>query len=150
MINGVGDLLAQVVGDEFDIVSFDPRGVARSTPKVMFFDGVGRGEREVWGVDFLDVIRGGPGDKNGNVEGENGRSIERTWARAVVKNELAGERAGDWLGNINTEQTAHDMLSIVRAFGRKKLMYWGFSYGTILGSTFAALFPVRAWYISSK
>ncbi len=135
-------MLAQVLGLEFDIVGFDPRGVARSTPKVMFFDNVGRGERETWAGANVDVLRGGASDQNDDVEGEKGQSIERAWARAVVANKLAGERAGEWLGNINTEQTAHDMLSIVKAHGREKLMYWGFSYGTILGSTFAALFPV--------
>ncbi|EKM82169.1 hypothetical protein AGABI1DRAFT_112269 [Agaricus bisporus var. burnettii JB137-S8] len=135
LVNKLGDDLALVVGEGFDVVSFDPRGVARSTPKVNFFDGPG--ERAAWG-DTLDVIRGGPNDE---LQGESGRSIEKTWARAVVTNKLVGERGGDWLGNINTEQTAHDMLSIVKAYGREKLMYWGFSYGTILGSTFAALFP---------
>lgn len=59
-----------------------------------------------------------------------------------MTNKLVGERGGEWLGNINTEQTAYDMLSIVKAYGREKLMYWGFSYGTVLGATFAALFPV--------
>jgi pimeloyl-ACP methyl ester carboxylesterase len=141
----LGDLLAQVVGEEFDVVGFDPRGVARSTPKVTFFEGqgLGAGEREVW-ADYLSVIRSGSDDE---LDGESGRSLEKTWARAVVMNKLVSERAGDWLGNINTEQTAYDMLSIVKAYGREKIQYWGFSYGTILGSTFAALFPVCQAYL---
>lgn len=148
LVYGIGDLLAKIVGDEFDVVGFDPRGVARSTPKVTFFDGVSRGEREIWSLDMLDVIRGGPNDKDLGVEGAKGKSVEETWARALVRNGLAGENAGEWLGNVNTEQTAYDMLSIIKAFGREKLMYWGFSYGTVLGSTFAALFPVSTHCIS--
>lgn len=138
----MGDLLAQVLGDEFDLVSFDPRGVRRSTPKVTFFGDAGRGEREAWTGSNIDILRGGGQAETRDSDGERGQSVERTWGRAVVANKLAGERGGEWLGNINTEQTAYDMLSIVKAYGREKLMYWGFSYGTVLGSTFAALFPV--------
>lgn len=140
-INRLGDLLAQVVGEEFDVVGFDPRGIARSTPKVTFF-GAQEGEREVWTTNNQGVIRSASDD----LEGESGKSVEKTWAHAVVTNKLVEERGGDWLGNINTEQTAYDMLSIVKAYGREKLQYWGFSYGTILGSTFAALFPVCQRY----
>lgn len=143
LLLGTGDLLAQILGDEFDLVSFDPRGVGRSTPKVQFYDQPGRGEREVWGTSGLDAIRGGAGDRFRDIKGESGKSLEATWAHAVASNVQAGERAGEWLGNVNTEQTAYDMLSIVKAHGREKLMYWGYSYGTVLGSTFASLFPVR-------
>lgn len=141
LLHRVGDLLAQILGNEFDLVSFDPRGVSRSTPKVSFFDPPGRGEREVWDQNIFSVIRGGASDPFRNITGEGGDSLESTWARAVASNKLAKERGGEWLGNTNTEQTAYDMLSIIKAYGRDKLMYWGFSYGTVLGSTFASLFP---------
>ncbi|KAJ3563107.1 hypothetical protein NP233_g9157 [Leucocoprinus birnbaumii] len=140
-LNLAGDMLAQVLGDEFDLVSFDPRGVARSTPKILFLDSPGRGEREVWDSDPLGVIRDGAGDPFRNVTGEKGNTLEWLWARAVTTNKQAEARNGEWLGYVNTEQTAHDMLSIVNASGRDKLAYWGFSYGSLLGMTFASLFP---------
>ncbi|KAJ7441123.1 hypothetical protein FB451DRAFT_1299085 [Mycena latifolia] len=34
------------------------------------------------------------------------------------------------------------MLRIVQAHGLDKLQYWGFSYGTVLGPTYASIFPV--------
>ncbi len=142
-IHQAGDLLAQALGEEFDLIGFDPRGVGRSTPKVAFFDTSSKGEREVWSGPSVDIFRGEIKDMNFDIDGEKGQTIERAWARTVVMNKLAEERGGEWLGNVNTEQTAYDMLSIVKAYGREKLMYWGFSYGTVLGSTFAALFPVR-------
>ncbi|EEB97406.1 hypothetical protein MPER_03282, partial [Moniliophthora perniciosa FA553] len=38
---------------------------------------------------------------------------------------------------------ARDMLSMVEAAGQDKLLFYGISYGTVLGSTFATIFPDR-------
>lgn len=45
---------------------------------------------------------------------------------------------------LNTPQTAADMNSILDAVGQKDMVYWGFSYGTLLGQTYATLFPERS------
>jgi pimeloyl-ACP methyl ester carboxylesterase len=50
---------------------------------------------------------------------------------------------GDVLKYISTENTARDMDSVRAAMGEAKLNYFGFSYGTFLGSTYASLFPNR-------
>lgn len=44
---------------------------------------------------------------------------------------------------INTPQTAADMNSILDALGQRDMYYWGFSYGTTLGQTYAQMYPER-------
>ncbi|KAG5645285.1 hypothetical protein DXG03_006587 [Asterophora parasitica] len=42
-----GKLLSTIVGPQFDILGFDPRGIGRSTPRVSFFET--KVERQLWG-----------------------------------------------------------------------------------------------------
>ncbi|KAF5311056.1 hypothetical protein D9619_008142 [Psilocybe cf. subviscida] len=133
LIKGGADQLSILLGPQFDIVGFDPRGISRSTPTVSFFHT--KAERAVWGV-------GGQGYRVGLANNTDG-GVARTWARAVVVNKLAAETDDGYLRHINTENTARDMLRIVEAHGRTKIQYWGFSYGSVLGATFASLFPDR-------
>ncbi|KAG2014271.1 hypothetical protein CC2G_011104 [Coprinopsis cinerea AmutBmut pab1-1] len=128
---GLGDHLAQTLGSGFDIVGFDPRGIARSTPRTTIFPTPA--ERAFFQQAHLNRIV--------NASGEG---VERAWGVGHVIGKLAqahDEEEGGYLEYINTPNTARDMLRIVRAFGREKIQYWGFSYGTVLGATFAAMFP---------
>ncbi|KIM42722.1 hypothetical protein M413DRAFT_444393 [Hebeloma cylindrosporum] len=121
------DLFSLILGPQFDIVSFDLRGIARSTPRASFFKT--DVERELWGGETFGIV-------NNSDEG-----IARTWARSKVVGQLAAEQDYGYLRHINTDQTARDMLSIVEAHGRSKIQYWGFSYGSVLGAAFASMFP---------
>jgi pimeloyl-ACP methyl ester carboxylesterase len=50
---------------------------------------------------------------------------------------------GDILEHVSTANVARDMDALRAAVGDEQLSYLGFSYGTFLGSTYAALFPDR-------
>ncbi|TFK64067.1 alpha/beta-hydrolase [Pluteus cervinus] len=125
MIVRSGDVAVKILGSQFDIVGFDPRGIARSTPKGEAF--LTQAEREIWEADV-----GSLGQEIGAVH---------AWARSQILGKLASERTSDFMKHINTENTARDMLHITEAHGRSKLQYWGFSYGTVLGATYASIFP---------
>ncbi|KAK7057882.1 Abhydrolase-4 domain-containing protein [Favolaschia claudopus] len=124
-----GALLSTIVGPEFDLIGFDPRGVGRSVPRVSIYKS--RAERALrMAVDSRFISLNHSAD-----------SLARGWARGILDGQLAGERDDGNLRFINTDHTARDMLRIVEAHGLEKLQYWGFSYGTVLGATFAAMFP---------
>ncbi|KAJ3512917.1 hypothetical protein NLJ89_g3241 [Agrocybe chaxingu] len=128
MIDMAGDLFASILGPEFDIVGFDPRGVGRSTPRASFYKT--DVERALWGTIGL-----------GTLSNNSDESVARIWAAGRLLGQLAAERDDGHLRHINTDQTARDMLRIVEAHGREKIQYWGFSYGSVLGASFAAMFP---------
>jgi pimeloyl-ACP methyl ester carboxylesterase len=129
-VQGLGrELYSPQVRARFDLVGFDPRGVARSTP-LQCFDTteealaalapfpfpVTRQEERVW-------VR-----------------ADRAWARACA------ERAGPILDHMSTANVARDMDLLRRAVGDARMTFVGYSYGSHVGSTYANMFPgkVRA------
>ncbi|MEW1600822.1 alpha/beta hydrolase [Streptomyces sp. NPDC093808] len=109
----------------YDMVAVDPRGVARSEP-VECLDG-----REMDAYTRTDTT---PDDEE---ETEALVAAYRTFA------EGCGADAPELLRHVSTVEAARDM-DIVRAvLGDEKLTYVGASYGTLLGATYAGLFPER-------
>ncbi|KAJ7589836.1 hypothetical protein C8J56DRAFT_1163632 [Mycena floridula] len=126
-----GRRLPLVLGPQFEFMSFDPRGVSRSTPAVSFF----RSDADLASTDF-------------SARGMDANSISpsidipRLWAQAQVLGHLAKDRDDTGiLSHVTTDNVARDMLEIVRASNETQIQYYGISYGSVLGATFATLFP---------
>ncbi|KAK7041823.1 hypothetical protein VNI00_009112 [Paramarasmius palmivorus] len=107
-----GQKMARTLGPQFDIVTFDPRGVSRSTPKVSYFNT--SLDRQSWMVSAPQELN--------NLE-----DVGTAWARSKIEGQLAGDVLPDILPHIQTDHTARDMLRIVEAHGRDKIQYWGIS-----------------------
>ncbi|KDR86162.1 hypothetical protein GALMADRAFT_132746 [Galerina marginata CBS 339.88] len=127
-IAAFGAQIATAVGPEFDVVSFDPRGVGNSTPSISFFNS----DIERAAFDF------GPNQVDAAATPD---ALPRQWAHFQVLGRLAQDRDNGILAHVTTDNVARDMLHIVEALGQTKLKYWGISYGSVLGATFASLFP---------
>ncbi|EJC98089.1 alpha/beta-hydrolase [Fomitiporia mediterranea MF3/22] len=116
-----------ILSDGFDLVGFDPRGVGFTTPSLTAF-----ADRVEAGKFFSQF----PLDLNASMS-----SLGEAYARGKILSNLVKDRARYVAERVSTPLVARDMLSIVKAFGQDKIQYWGFSYGTVLGATFAAMFP---------
>ncbi|MBX6724328.1 MAG: alpha/beta fold hydrolase, partial [Dactylosporangium sp.] len=112
----------------FDIVGFDPRGVGRSSPVKCLSDA------------DLDRMFGSEPDPVTDAQFEEAVAIARQAGEACAA------KYGETLPLFSTEQAARDLDAVRAAVGDEKLTYLGYSYGTLLGATYAQLFPgaVRA------
>ncbi len=112
------------VARRFDVVSWDPRGVGRSTA-------VRCGGRTVG--PFLRA------DPDPDTPQEEATLEQR--ADAVARD--CGATDGALLPHLGTDDVARDLEAIRRALGDEPLNYVGFSYGTQIGQQYAAFFPDR-------
>ena len=129
----VGNLLDPALTDAFDVVGFDPRGVGASSP-VVCTDG-----------PTLDRI---------NHLDPRPTTPAKLAALVAAAKELGAEcqaNSGRLLPHLSTLDAARDLDQIRAALGDPRLTYLGFSYGTLLGATYASLFPthIRALALDS-
>ncbi|MGQ0482702.1 MAG: alpha/beta hydrolase [Pseudonocardia sp.] len=128
---GVGGQIAGgTLGQRFDLIGFDPRGVGASKPPIQCFTPA---ERD---ADRLDV------DFDRSPEG-----VARQEGKSKDYAAKCEQRSGrDLLANAGTRDVVKDMDVLRSALGDEKLTYLGYSYGTRIGYTYAEAFPqnVRA------
>ena len=112
--------LPQAVLDEYDLISFDPRGVGASSPVSCDLPPAEQTAFQWPGPD---------GDITANVATVQG--IARDCAR----------NGGPVLRTISSATEARDIDRIRAALGERTISYWAVSYGTYVGAVYASLFP---------
>lgn len=117
-------LFTQDVRDRFDIVGFDPRGILRSDPLRCF------GTPRQWDPYFTDFAF-----PLTSVEVEQWIAGDRYLDGACER------RGGAILDHMSTANVARDLDRLRQAVGDDELTYYGVSYGSMLGQTYANLFP---------
>ena len=122
------EIYGAALTERFDIIGWDPRGTGLSTPAIDCIDDY---DRYFASVDIT------PDD-----------AAERQQIVDLAKEfeTKCSTKNADILQFIGTNNSARDIDSIRQALGEDKISYFGFSYGSELGATWATLFPstVRA------
>jgi pimeloyl-ACP methyl ester carboxylesterase len=122
--------LPQSVRERFDLVGFDPRGVASSTPAV-------------WCNSDADNDRL-RADPQVDYSPKGVEHIEDETKQFVQR--CVDKVGKEFLANVGTANVVKDLDAIRVAVGDEKLTYLGYSYGTRIGGSYAEAFPqnVRA------
>lgn len=115
--------LPQTVRDRFDVVTFDPRGTGSSRP-----------------IDCVDdaFLDGSAGLVAVPTTAEQLQQLHAYNAQFAAG---CTQRMGSYAGQVGTRNVARDLEAIRIALGAPKLTYLGYSYGTVIGATYAQMFP---------
>jgi pimeloyl-ACP methyl ester carboxylesterase len=120
ILTGLQAPTVRILRERFDIISFDVRGSHRSRPV--------RCEVEPAGVPI-------------DLEDAALAQFFDDFSRRVAKSCL--EQNGSFITSLSTNNIARDLDAQRRALDERQITYVGLSYGTVIGSVYASLFPQR-------
>ncbi len=109
--------------ESYDVIGFDPRGVGQSEP-VDCLDDAELG-------DFIEA----------DADPRTPQEIEQVEDAVDEFGQACEARTGDLLAHVSTIEVAQDLDVLRGVVGDEQLTYYGASYGTSIGSTYAELFP---------
>lgn len=120
----VGETIPADIRASFDIVGFDPRGIARSTPLTCFAD-----PSQWYTTPFAFPTT---------------PQEELPWKLSDLSLvSLCRLNAGPIIDHMSTADVARDLDRLRQMVGDAQLNFIGYSYGTYLGITYANLFPTK-------
>ncbi|KAF1839952.1 uncharacterized protein K460DRAFT_390178 [Cucurbitaria berberidis CBS 394.84] len=149
----------------FDLIGFDPRGIGETEPAAKCLPD----EPSSWSWSLRENNEGILGSSDAALgrlwsmnhafgasckqamDAEDGPDIKEYVSTAFVARDMLEitERHAEYVvkqaDQLSVQRTTRPRSRCREAYvpGKAKLQYWGFSYGTYLGSTFASMFPDR-------
>lgn len=119
-----GLLLPDAIRRSFDFITWDPRGIGQSSPALENCS-VGMPQRPAIGRVTWDQV------------------LMTRQQQLAEANRDCIVRHRELIQGMGTVETVHDLEALRASVGDPTLTFWGVSYGTVIGSTYAALFPNR-------
>lgn len=126
LVDGYETLGTNYLRSNFQLIGFDPRGVGKTSPVSCDSDDA---------KDRL-LYEHVPFEFGSDSYLQYSKEISEQFAQSCQSQRFSS-------AFFNTQQTARDMDLIRVVLGLEQLNYLGFSYGTNLGASYAALFPNR-------
>ncbi|THH10350.1 hypothetical protein EW145_g1383 [Phellinidium pouzarii] len=139
-----GKRISDVLEGRYDIVSWDPRGINGTTPRVECF--ASQSEQDIFFANTHHEIL--PDARNLSDAFDRAAfasGLRLADARNAVYARLCHEQSGEVLKHVGTATVVRDLERLYAELeGEGSLInFWGFSYGTIVGSYLVNMFPDR-------
>lgn len=136
------DLAGQAFGEQYNFVSFDPRGVNNSGPNLDCFSGNAEARLAFGRLH------------NTGVTNISSTSLQEQYYSSSIYGEWCNQAVETKFPHgyyVTTPAVAQDLLTFIEAEAQQtgqspsdaKLWAYGSSYGTVIGATFASMFPDR-------
>lgn len=140
------DMVGQMFGEQYNIVTFDPRGVGNSGLGIDCFSGNSEARKAFARLHATGVAN--LSETSSVEEQYYSSAIYGEWCNHAV---ATGKGETSYGYYVTTPASVRDILSFVEAEARligappleAKLWAYGISYGTVVGTTFASMFPDR-------
>ncbi|KAG8686723.1 hypothetical protein FRC11_008480 [Ceratobasidium sp. 423] len=132
----LGDDLSTMVEGRYDIIGFDPRAVNLTGPPTACHDTEYKFAQRAYQVN----LQGAPFPHVGGA-GETAHVAKLSAIQYSHRTACIEHGNYEMLRNSGTVAVVKDMERIIQALGEDGLNYIGYSYGSILGATFAAMRP---------
>ncbi|KZO93669.1 alpha/beta-hydrolase [Calocera viscosa TUFC12733] len=140
-----GRNISELLDGRYDIVSWDPRGINGTTPRIECF--ATQTEQDIYyahSAQEAGLYLANASNPSERASFVDQVKLEDARNRALV--ELCVNRTGrEALSHVGTSTVVRDLerLSSVLEGESTAVNFWGFSYGTIVGSYFVNIFPER-------
>ncbi|KAJ7248857.1 Alpha/Beta hydrolase protein [Mycena haematopus] len=142
---------ADLIGEEWDLLGFDPRGINKTEPQVQCFDSASDFDFHVANT----VLQQGftiASSTNLSDPAIEAHLVEQSRQFLVLKKTqaaLCAKNMGDELRYMGTATVVRDMDFMSKLFDGEdgKIHYWGGSYGSILGAYLVNMLPDRAGFV---